>query len=98
MRDFQLVVDPMHACLVDYGEGMVSKAVGNQGAIGRDHMEPLGKEQVDLLDMLLQRRIARRIVLYVVRRPQSFAGVHYDVRRILGGLPVRGAWLFLVRL
>ena len=51
-----------------------------QVAVGRHDVEPLGKEQVDLLDVLLERGVARWIVLDVVGGTKTFPGVQGDVR------------------
>ena len=54
-------------------------------------MEPLRKKQVDLVDVLLQGRVAGCVVRDVVRGAQSFTGVEGDIGRFAIGLSTRGA-------
>ncbi len=67
--------------------GLVGNA--HQRPLGRIHMQPLGKQQVDLVNVLLQRRIAGRVVRGVVGRAQTLAAVEGDLRRLARGLAVR---------
>ena len=49
-----------------------------------------GKRRVDLLDVLLQRRVAGGVIIDVEGCAQTFAGVQGDVGRVEGGAPVSG--------
>ena len=60
-------------------------------------MEPLGKEQVDLVDVLLERGVAGRIVLDIVGRAQAFARVQGHLGGLEVGLAMGGAAQLLAR-
>ena len=92
-----LVVHAMHSSRVHHGEGAVVQAVGGQSAVRSDHMEPLRKEQVDLVDVLLERGVAGRIVLDIVGRAQAFAGVQRHLGGLEVGLAMGGAAQLLAR-
>ena len=53
-------------------------------------MEPLGKEEVDLLDVLLERGVAGGVPLDVVGGAEAFAGVEGDIRRAQLGAAMGG--------
>ena len=53
-------------------------------------MEPLGKEQVDLVDVLLERGVAAGVVLDVVGGAQALTGVEGNVRGFAIGLAPGG--------
>ncbi len=53
---------------------------------GRIDMEPLREEQVDLVDVLFQGRVAGRVVWNVVGGAQTFAGVEGNFGRLAIGL------------
>ena len=50
-------------------------------------MQPLGIEQVDLLDVLLERGVAGSVPIDIVGRAQAFAAVQHDI----GGLGLGSA-------
>ena len=54
-------------------------------------MQPLGKKQVDLVDVLFERRVAGCIVRDVVGCAQSFAGVEGDIGGFAIGFAACGA-------
>ena len=87
----------MHSSRVHHGEGAIVQTVGGQRAVGGDDVQPLGKEQVDLVDVLLERGVAGRIVLDVVGRAQAFAGVQRDLGGLEVGLAVGGVAQLLAR-
>ena len=92
-----LVVHAMHSGRVHHGEGAIVQAIGGQRAVRRDDVKPLRKEQVDLVDVLLQRGVAGRIVLHVVGRAQTFARVQGHLGGLEVGLAMRGAAQLLAR-
>src|SRR3954467_9230140 len=57
-------------------------------------MQPFREQQIDLVDMLLKRGVARGIILDVIGRPQALSGVQCNV----GGFqPVLAAHAALLR-
>ena len=60
-------------------------------------MQPLGEEEIDLLDVLLERRVAGGVVVDVVGGAQAFAGVQGNVGGLHGGSAVRGNLELLAR-
>ena len=52
--DLVFAVDAVDAVRIDDVEGAVVDGVGGEAAVGVDDVEPLGKEEVDLLDVLLE--------------------------------------------
>ena len=70
---------------------MVVAVDGQQRALGRVDVQPLGKEHVDLVDVLLERGVAGRVVLHVVGGAQTFAGVEGNVGGLAAGFAARGA-------
>ena len=64
-------------------------AHSKERGIGRVHMKPLRKQQVDLVNVLLQRRVAGRVVSHIERRPQSLARVEGNLGGLAVGLPSR---------
>ena len=82
-----LSVHRVHTTLVDQRIRPIVDAEVAQGPVRRDHMQPLGEQKIDLPNVLLERRVTRRIVLHVVRRAQTFA----LVQRNLGGRQVAAA-------
>ncbi len=83
-EDLVLAVDAVDAGGVDDGEGRVVGGVGGEGAVGCDDVQPLGKEDVDLLDVLLEGGVAGGIEIGVEGGAQTFALVEGYV----GGLEV----------
>ena len=81
-RDLGFAIDLMDRAAVDERIGRVVGRVGLHLAVRRDDVQPLRKQQVDLADVLLQRRVAGRIVFDVVRRAQTFARVQGNVARL----------------
>jgi len=55
-------------------------AHGQEDGLGRVDVKPLGKEQIDLVDVRLEGGIAGRVVLDIVGGAQTFTGVEGDVR------------------
>ena len=92
-----LVIHGKHSGRVHHGEGAIVHAIGGQRAVRRDHMEPLREEQIDLVDVLLQRGVAGRIVLHVVRRAQAFARVQDHLGGLQVGSAMQGAIQLLAR-
>ncbi len=84
--DFVLAINLVGAACVYDGEWPIVDGVGRETAVWRDDVYPFRKEQVDLADVLLQGRVARRIVFNVIGRAQTFAGVQRDVRWLQIGL------------
>ena len=93
-----LVVHPMHSGRVHHGEGAIVQAIRGQRAVRSHNVNPLRKEQIDLVDVLLQRGVAGRIVLHVVGRAQAFAGVQRHLGGLEVGLAVRRVTRLLPRL
>ena len=59
--------------------------------LGRIHVQPLREQHVDLVDVLLERGVAGRVVLHVVGGAQAFAGVEGNFGGFAGGFAARGA-------
>ncbi len=77
--------------LIDDGEGAeIVRRVGDDVAVWRDDVEPLGEEEVDLLDVLLERGVAGGVVVDVVGGAQTFTSVHGDVGGLERGLAMGG--------
>jgi hypothetical protein len=53
-------------------------------------MKPLWKQQVNLANVLFQRRVTGRIILDIGRGTQAFSRVQGDLGRTLGGAAMRG--------
>ena len=87
--DLVFLIDGVDAGFVDDGEGgEVAGGVGGEVAFGSDDVEPLGEEEVDLLDVLLERGVAGGVVVDVVGGAQAFSGVERDVGGFGFGLAV----------
>ena len=63
----------------------------HQGSRGRFNMKPLWKEQIDLMDVLFQGRVAGSVVRDVIGDPQTFAGVEGNFRRLTVSLAASGS-------
>ena len=72
------------------GKGVLSAAEGGELAVGRDDVQPLGEEEVDLLDVLLERGVAGGIDFGVEGGAQAFSRVQGDVGGLEVGFAVRG--------
>ena len=83
--------------LVDDVEGAVVDGVGGEAAVGVDDVEPLGEEQVDLMDVLLEGGVAGGVPLDVVGGAQTFAGVEGNVGGLEVGFAMRRMAQLLVR-
>jgi len=62
---------------------------GHQIPGWRSGMKPLRKQQVDLVDMLLEGGVAGRVILYVIGGAHTFTGVEGDFRGLAVGLAAR---------
>ncbi len=91
MGDLVLAIDAVHAGVVDDGEGCVVGAEGGEVAVGRDDVQPLGEEEVDLLDVLFERGVAGGVDVGVEGGAETFGGVQDDVGGLEVGLAVGGA-------
>src|SRR6185437_8311294 len=69
----------MHPAAVDDGERAVVDRERGQVAFGSNDMQPFREEQVNLLDVLLERRVAGRIPFDKISGSQALAGVQGDV-------------------
>ena len=94
------VVDrPRLALVVHHVVKRVELGDGLQPAVRSEHVHPLGKEQVDLRVILLQRGEAGGVPLHIERASNAFVGVQYDLRGGALGLAmsILGArWLALL--
>ena len=82
--DFVLAIDAMNAGVVEDGEGRIVGAEGGEVAIRRDDVQPLREEEVDLLDVLLERGVAGGVDVGIEGGAKAFVGVQDDV----GGLEI----------
>ena len=87
--DFVLAIDAVDSASVNDGERPVVDAVAGEIAIGCDDVEPLWKEEVDLLDVFAEGGVAGGIPLDVKGGAEAFAGVEGDVGWGAVGLAVR---------
>src|SRR5580698_1402162 len=74
--------------------GILAMAVvlcGQQRGTGRVHVQPIGIEQVDLVNVLLERGVAGLVVRHVEGRAQALAGVQFDLGRLEVALAPRRA-------
>ncbi len=94
-RDPVLVVHPVDAVLVHHRKWTIVQGVRGQRAVRRHHVNPRGKEQIDLVDVLFERRVARRIVFNVVRGAQTFSRVQNHIGGFEGRPPMRGGMRLL---
>jgi len=85
-----LAVDAVDAGVVDDGEGRVVGAEGGKVAGGRNDVQPLGEEEVDLFDVFLQGGVAGGVDVGVEGGAKAFGGVQDDVRGLEVGLAVGG--------
>ena len=89
--DFVLFVGVVHRGGVDDGIFVaVIGAHGQEDGLGRVDVKPLGKEQIDLVDVRLEGGIAGRVVLDIVGGAQTFTGVEGDVRGFAAGFAAGG--------
>ncbi len=95
--DLVFAVDVVDAILVDDVEGAVVDGIGGEAAVGVDDVEPLGEEEVDLVDVLLEGGVAGGVPLDVVGGAQAFAGVQGDVGGADVGFTMRRMAQLLVR-
>src|SRR5689334_14413284 len=86
-----LVIDIMYSAVIHDREGAVIKRVGGNGAVSRYDVEPLGEEEVDLVDMLFERRVAGRVVFNVIGGADALAGVEGNFGGLQARLAVRSA-------
>ena len=98
MEDLVFAVDAVDAGGVDDGEGGVVGGEGGEGAVGRDDVEPLGEEEIDLLDVLLEGGVAGGVEVGVEGGAQAFALVQGDVGGHEVGLAMGGAVKLFARL
>ena len=73
---------------------VVVAAHGQQRGLRRIDVQPLGKEQIDLVDVLLEGRVAGRVVRHVVGGAQTFTGVEGNLGGLAVGLAARRARAF----
>ena len=83
-EDLILAVDAVDAGGVDDGEGSVVGGKGGERTVGREDVQPLGKEDVDLLDVRLEGGVAGGVEVGVEGGAQAFALVEGYV----GGLEI----------
>ena len=86
----------MNACAVDDAEdAIVVDGVCGDGSLRVIDVQPLGEEQVDLLDVLFERRVAGGVPVDIVCGAQAFARVQHDVGRLGRSLAMCGQSGFL---
>jgi len=86
----------MHRGGVDYGIFVVVVgAHGQDGWLGSVDMQPLGKEQIDLVNVFLEGGVAGGVVLDIVGGAQTLAGVEGNVRGFAAGFAACGVRDFL---
>ena len=98
LLDLVQVVGIVHRGAVD--DGILAQVVAahrHQRAVGRVDVQPLREEQIDLVDVLLERGVAGRVVLHVVGGAQTFAGVEGNFGGLAVGLAARRALAFAPR-
>ena len=75
-------------------DGILAVAVvvgGHQRSLRSAGVEPLGEEQIDLVNVLFEGGVAGRVVLDVIGGAQTFAGVQGDFRGLAARLAAGGA-------
>ena len=109
-KDFRVFLGPLNDLLhlvqvvgvVDGGAldhrklAEVVAAHHHQRAVGRIDMQPLREEHVDLVDVLLERGVAGRVVLHVIGGAQTFTGVQGDLGGLARGFAARGTLVLSV--
>ena len=84
--DAVAVVGIVNGGAVDHGIFAMGVVVdGQQGGVGSVHMEPLGEEQIELVDVLLEGGVAGRVILDVIGGTQAFTSVEWDIGGLAGG-------------
>ncbi len=91
VEDLVFAIDAVDAGGVDDGEGGVVGGEGGEGAVGLEDVEPLGEEEIDLLDVLLEGGVAGGVEVGVEGGAQAFALVEGDVGGLEVGLAMGGA-------
>ena len=86
--DLGLAIDLMNCAMVDDRDTGCCRRRRRSACRRRDDVQPLGKQEVDLADVLLQRGVAGRVVFDVVRRAQTFARVQGNVAGLDVGFAV----------
>ena len=81
----------MDRCSIDDCIFAIIAGRRQQRAAGAVDMEPLRKEHIDLMHVLLEGGIASRVVLDVIGRAQTFAGIEGNLRGLAVGLAACGA-------
>ena len=94
---FVLRVDAVHPVrihhVVDAQRGL--RCVGAlQRAVRLGHVQPHREEDIDLVDVILQRGVAAGVIIHVVGGAQAFAGIEGDLRRLAAGLAPRRLQVF----
>ena len=81
--DLVQLIRIMHAAAVDDAKLLQIVMRGSHQIPIRDRdMQPHRKENVDLVNMLFERRISCGIVGLIIGRPQAFVGVEGNVRML----------------
>ena len=95
--DLVVVVGVVDGRAVNHGILAMRVVVdGHQGSRRCGGVKPLREKKIDLVNMLLERRVAGGVVLHVVGGTQAFAGVERNFRRLAGGFAARRSGILAV--
>ncbi len=83
-------VDGVDGITLDDLKWNVISGVGGEGAVGGDDVEPLGEEEIDLFDVLLEGGVSGGIGVGVEGRAEAFALIEDDVGGFEVGLAMGG--------
>ena len=70
-----------HRSIDDGKRSVVARRVTGQRPVGANDVQPLREEEIDLLDVLLQRGVTCGVVVDIIRGAKTFAGVQRDIGR-----------------
>src|ERR1700678_3522025 len=84
-----LRVDTVHPVRIHHVEdpqGRFRDQATLEGAVRLGRVEPYREEDIDLVDVALERGIAAGVIVYVISRAQALAAIERDFRRFAAGL------------
>ena len=87
-----LRVDAVHAVRIHHvvdAQRRLRDGRALERAVGPGHVQPHREEDVDLVDVVLERGVAAGVIIDVVGSAQAFAGVEGNLRRLAAGLAPR---------
>ena len=81
-------VNRMNGCALHHIEKFVAFRQALQAPVRREHVQPLGKQQIDLRIIIFERRVAAFIPRHVVSGADPFPHVQLNLRRRHLGVPM----------